>query len=164
MVGGCQEYTGAPYFAAISALKVGADLSHVFCTREAAPVIKSYSPELIVHPVLDSPAAVQEVQKWLPRLHALVVGPGLGRDEQLLGSVQGILEASKATGIPIVIDAVSVASPLPTVSTGPRRLPSEGSFVSCTGWAVAGGAAADPRPGLPQGHSHSQPRGVRQAL
>nr|XP_008251451.2 ATP-dependent (S)-NAD(P)H-hydrate dehydratase isoform X1 [Oryctolagus cuniculus] len=98
-------YTGAPYFAAISALKVGADLSHVFCTREAAPVIKSYSPELIVHPVLDSPAAVQEVQKWLPRLHALVVGPGLGRDEQLLGSVQGILEASKATGIPIVIDA-----------------------------------------------------------
>nr|KAF6374703.1 NAD(P)HX dehydratase [Pipistrellus kuhlii] len=52
IVGGCQEYTGAPYFAAISALKVGADLSHVFCTREAAPVIKSYSPELIVHPVL----------------------------------------------------------------------------------------------------------------
>ncbi|XP_029794256.1 ATP-dependent (S)-NAD(P)H-hydrate dehydratase [Suricata suricatta] len=52
VVGGCQEYTGAPYFAAISALKVGADLSHVFCTREAAPVIKSYSPELIVHPVL----------------------------------------------------------------------------------------------------------------
>ncbi|KAF3825658.1 hypothetical protein GH733_006485 [Mirounga leonina] len=51
VVGGCQEYTGAPYFAAISALK-GADLSHVFCTREAAPVIKSYSPELIVHPVL----------------------------------------------------------------------------------------------------------------
>ena len=30
----------------------GADLSHVFCTQEAAPVIKAYSPELIVHPVL----------------------------------------------------------------------------------------------------------------
>lgn len=30
----------------------GADLSHVFCAIEAAPVIKSYSPELIVHPVL----------------------------------------------------------------------------------------------------------------
>ncbi|XP_074048131.1 uncharacterized protein LOC141491271 isoform X2 [Macrotis lagotis] len=52
IVGGCQEYTGAPYFAAISALKVGADLSHVFCTKDAAPVIKAYSPELIVHPVL----------------------------------------------------------------------------------------------------------------
>jgi len=30
----------------------GADLSYVFCTRDAAPVIKSYSPELIVYPVL----------------------------------------------------------------------------------------------------------------
>ncbi|XP_073068458.1 ATP-dependent (S)-NAD(P)H-hydrate dehydratase isoform X2 [Manis javanica] len=105
IVGGCQEYTGAPYFAAISALRVGADLSHVFCTREAAPVIKSYSPELIVHPVLDSPDAVHDVEKWLPRLHALVVGPGLGRDGALLDNVKGILEASKARDIPIVIDA-----------------------------------------------------------
>ncbi|XP_032170299.1 ATP-dependent (S)-NAD(P)H-hydrate dehydratase isoform X3 [Mustela erminea] len=105
VVGGCQEYTGAPYFAAISALKVGADLSHVFCTREAAPVIKSYSPELIVHPVLDSPSAVRDVEEWLPRLHALVVGPGLGRDDALLENVKGILEASKARDIPVVIDA-----------------------------------------------------------
>ncbi|KAK1341941.1 hypothetical protein QTO34_016692 [Cnephaeus nilssonii] len=99
------RYTGAPYFAAISALKAGADLSHVFCTREAAPVIKSYSPELIVHPVLDSPDAVHEVEKWLPRLHALVVGPGLGREDALLKNVKGILEASKARAIPVVIDA-----------------------------------------------------------
>ncbi|XP_054430373.1 ATP-dependent (S)-NAD(P)H-hydrate dehydratase isoform X2 [Pteronotus mesoamericanus] len=105
IVGGCQEYTGAPYFAAISALKVGADLSHVFCTREAAPVIKSYSPELIVHPVLDRPDAVHEVERWLPRLHALVVGPGLGREDALLKNVEGILEASKARAIPVVIDA-----------------------------------------------------------
>ncbi|XP_073877514.1 ATP-dependent (S)-NAD(P)H-hydrate dehydratase isoform X10 [Macaca fascicularis] len=125
VVGGCQEslrsapylehsrcretagitYTGAPYFAAISALKVGADLSHVFCASAAAPVIKAYSPELIVHPVLDSPSAVDEVEKWLPRLHALVVGPGLGRDDVLLRNVQGILEASKARDIPVVIDA-----------------------------------------------------------
>ncbi|DAA23710.1 ATP-dependent (S)-NAD(P)H-hydrate dehydratase isoform X2 [Bos indicus x Bos taurus] len=105
VVGGCREYTGAPYFAAISALKVGADLSHVFCTQEAAPVIKAYSPELIVHPVLDSPEAVRDVEQWLPRLHALVVGPGLGRDDALLENVKGILEASKARGIPVVIDA-----------------------------------------------------------
>ena len=50
--GGCVLYTGAPYFAAISALKAGADLVHVFCEKAAGSVIKSYSPELIVHPVL----------------------------------------------------------------------------------------------------------------
>ncbi|XP_074819764.1 ATP-dependent (S)-NAD(P)H-hydrate dehydratase isoform X3 [Natator depressus] len=152
IVGGCQEYTGAPYFAAISALKVGADLSHVFCTKDAAAVIKSYSPELIVHPVLynvvkqcsggskqvrynadspitwdsvkyaaapseriwqdnakkstsDRPNAVHEVEKWLPRLHSVVIGPGLGRDDVLLENAKGIIEKAKVKGIPIVIDA-----------------------------------------------------------
>ncbi|XP_010878691.2 ATP-dependent (S)-NAD(P)H-hydrate dehydratase isoform X2 [Esox lucius] len=105
IIGGCQEYTGAPYFAAISALKVGADLSHVFCTKDAATVIKSYSPELIVHPVLDSPNAVEEIEKWLPRLHSLVVGPGLGRDEMLLKNAKEVIEKSKSRDIPIVIDA-----------------------------------------------------------
>ena len=32
--------------------QVGADMTWVFCTETAAPVIKSYSPELIVLPVL----------------------------------------------------------------------------------------------------------------
>ncbi|XP_030642357.1 ATP-dependent (S)-NAD(P)H-hydrate dehydratase isoform X2 [Chanos chanos] len=105
IIGGCQEYTGAPYFAAISALKTGADLSHVFCTKDAATVIKSYSPELIVHPVLDSPNAVEEIEKWLPRLHSLVVGPGLGREDMLLKTAKDVIEKSKTRGIPIVIDA-----------------------------------------------------------
>lgn len=39
---------GAPYYAAASALKMGADLSFVFCAKEATIPIKSYSPELMV--------------------------------------------------------------------------------------------------------------------
>lgn len=35
-------------------------------------------------PFSDSPNAVHEVEKWLPRLHSVVIGPGLGRDEVLL--------------------------------------------------------------------------------
>uniref|UniRef100_A0A3B3X0W8 ATP-dependent (S)-NAD(P)H-hydrate dehydratase n=1 Tax=Poecilia mexicana TaxID=48701 RepID=A0A3B3X0W8_9TELE len=105
IIGGCKDYTGAPYFAAISALKVGGDLSHVFCTKDAATVIKSYSPELIVHPVLDSPNAVEEIEKWLPRLHGLVVGPGLGREDFLLKTAKALIERSRARDIPIVIDA-----------------------------------------------------------
>lgn len=72
--GGCTMYTGAPYFAAISALKSGADLVHVFCEREAGQVIKTYSPELIVHPVLDTEYILEEIDQWLPRLNCVLIG------------------------------------------------------------------------------------------
>ena len=47
---------------------------HVFCEKEAGNVIKSYSPELIVHPVLDTEYVLEEIDKWLPRLHCVVIG------------------------------------------------------------------------------------------
>ena len=68
VLGGCSDYTGAPFYAAISALKLGADLSHVFCEERAAAPIKSYSPELIVHGVLregEAPAQARELQEAL---------------------------------------------------------------------------------------------------
>ncbi|GMT17271.1 hypothetical protein PFISCL1PPCAC_8568, partial [Pristionchus fissidentatus] len=99
VIGGSMEYTGAPYFAAISMLKVGADLSHVFSPPDAAPVIKSYSPELIVHPNL-VPGS------WLQRLDSLLVGPGLGREEKSMDVArESILEAQRID-CPLVVDAV----------------------------------------------------------
>ncbi|XP_076933532.1 ATP-dependent (S)-NAD(P)H-hydrate dehydratase-like isoform X2 [Bidens hawaiensis] len=117
VVGGCREYTGAPYFSAISALKIGADLSHVICTKDAAPVIKSYSPELIVHPLLEDTYSVKEedrksaatlvlaeVDKWLERFDCLVIGPGLGRDPFLLDCVSDIMKHARRSNVPMVID------------------------------------------------------------
>ncbi|KAM1281341.1 hypothetical protein ACFX15_021521 [Malus domestica] len=117
VIGGCREYTGAPYFSAISALKIGADLSHVFCTKDAASVIKSYSPELIVHPILEesynvrdedrsfiSEKVLAEVDKWMERFDCLVVGPGLGRDPFLLDCVSNIMKHARRSNVPIVID------------------------------------------------------------
>lgn len=52
VIGGSAAYTGAPYFAAYSAMQVGADYGNVYCTKEAAQAIKSYSPELVVFPVM----------------------------------------------------------------------------------------------------------------
>jgi ATP-dependent NAD(P)H-hydrate dehydratase len=81
IVGGSKEYSGAPYFASISALRAGADLAYVFTTREAAAVIKAYSPELIVLPVLDAENNELEMHTWIGKVHSLVIGPGLGRSE-----------------------------------------------------------------------------------
>ncbi|KAJ0491882.1 putative ATP-dependent NAD(P)H-hydrate dehydratase [Helianthus annuus] len=117
VLGGCREYTGAPYFSAISALKIGADLSHVICTKDAAPVIKSYSPELIVHPLLEESYSVREedrksvstlilaeVDKWMERFDCLVIGPGLGRDPFLLDCVSDIMKHARQRNVPMVID------------------------------------------------------------
>ncbi|GAQ89591.1 hypothetical protein KFL_005400010 [Klebsormidium nitens] len=120
VLGGCREYTGAPFFAAISALKIGADLSHVFCAKGAGTVIKSYSPELIVHPVLEESyehesASAQEreqvaekafsaIREWLPRFDCLVVGPGLGRDDLLLRTVAKVIREARSAELPLVLD------------------------------------------------------------
>lgn len=44
VVGGSFEFTGAPFYSAISSLRVGGDLSHIFCSKFSSPAIKSYSP------------------------------------------------------------------------------------------------------------------------
>lgn len=104
--GGSTDYTGAPYFAAISALKVGADLVHVFCCAGAAIPIKSYSPELMVHPVLDDPNdAMKLIEPWLERLHVLVIGPGLGRDPAVLATIRQLITACRSLKKPLVLDA-----------------------------------------------------------
>lgn len=106
IIGGSREYTGAPYFAALSAMKTGADLSYVFCTSDSSTVIKTYSPELIVLPCLDSKHALEDLVANLPKLHALVVGPGLGRCESTWLVVQTFLtQHAKQRGIPIILDA-----------------------------------------------------------
>lgn len=98
-------FTGAPYFSAISALKVGADLVHVFCTNTAASVIKTYSPDLIVHPLLDSENAVKEIEPWLDRLHVILIGPGLGRENDILATVTELVKVCRRLNKPLVFDA-----------------------------------------------------------
>ncbi|KAK9815408.1 hypothetical protein WJX72_003195 [[Myrmecia] bisecta] len=136
-IGGCREYTGAPYFASTTVLKVGADLSHVFCTENAATVIKSYNPELMVHPYIPDEDfrrqmammaatvpkeaglfsgnpysqdqivtdAFQAIDRWLERFDAVIIGPGLGRDELVHATVKEVIKALRKLNIPMVIDA-----------------------------------------------------------
>lgn len=116
VLGGCREYTGAPYYSAISSLKVGCDLSHIFCAEAAGTPIKSYSPEIIVHPTLqekdeknvpdsaEKAKIVSSVTNWFQAIHSLVVGPGLGRDSLLWETTSDIILRAKEKELPIVLD------------------------------------------------------------
>ncbi|KAF9925595.1 hypothetical protein FBU30_004648 [Linnemannia zychae] len=121
ILGGSNEYTGAPYFSAMSALRLGADLSHVICDEDAATAIKSYSPDLIVHPLIkirETTAAkdknvsskiwaktYDEIESLLKRIHVLVVGPGLSRDKGMLQTAKHAIGIARNQDLPIVIDA-----------------------------------------------------------
>lgn len=104
--GGSIEYTGAPYYSAISALKAGCDLSYVVCASEAAVAIKSYSPELIVYPTLYNRDSLPEtLDSLVPRLHAAVVGPGFGRSDAGFDAFKTVVNRLKSSNLPFIIDA-----------------------------------------------------------
>lgn len=49
----------------------------------------------------------EEMDKWLPRLHALVIGPGLGRDKTVLANVEKLIGTlrKQENPVPLVVDA-----------------------------------------------------------
>jgi ATP-dependent NAD(P)H-hydrate dehydratase len=115
IVGGSIDYTGAPYYAAQSSLLFGADLATIFCSTDSLIPIKSYSPELMVTPLYDSAEIelldddmiatqiVNKLKPYLPRLHALVVGPGLGRHPKLLSNLSPSIRLATETHLPCVV-------------------------------------------------------------
>ncbi|KAI9595032.1 Ribokinase-like protein [Syncephalis fuscata] len=114
VIGGSEEYTGAPFFSAISAMKLATDLAHIICEPSAATAIKSYSPDLIVHPLIrtksNAPTELADTTKeriasLLARLHVLVIGPGLSRDSHMQQAAHETIIMARERGLPIVIDA-----------------------------------------------------------
>jgi len=118
VVGGSLEYTGAPYFAAISSLKTGADMSYVICSHSAATPLKCYDPDLIVLPLLRTAkeqlhhAAAEQSDEtlaaeglsWIERAHAVVIGPGLGRDVAMQNGAARLIAGAKSRNLPIIFD------------------------------------------------------------
>lgn len=109
IVGGSRDYTGAPYFASMSSMRLGADMSHTICEPSAGNVIKTYSPDLIVHRILGEDRSPSDIKKDMEgifaRLHSLVLGPGLGRDEHMQKCGKIALQLAKEHDIWTVCDA-----------------------------------------------------------
>nr|OQO16753.1 ATP-dependent (S)-NAD(P)H-hydrate dehydratase [Rachicladosporium sp. CCFEE 5018] len=110
-----EDYTGAPYFSAMASAKLGADMSHVICEPGAGAVIKTYSPNLMVHPYmrqeknLAQNETIESVSKtvidMLDRLHVIVVGPGLGRDPARQETCARVLVEARKRNVSFVLDA-----------------------------------------------------------
>lgn len=95
-------------------MKFGGDLSYVFCSKQSSIPIKSYSPEFMVSSFYDADTltddshynhAVNVVTEVFPRIHTIVIGPGLGRDKHVHNIVSIIITKAIESKIPFVIDA-----------------------------------------------------------
>lgn len=128
VIGGDATFTGAPYYSAQAGLKFGGDLSYVFTAEQAVIPIKSYSPELMVTPFYNSNEIMGEkplytdegrsiiyeqmamsmasrIKPHLSKMHALVIGPGLGREPQVFESVLQVIKQAREIELPLVLDA-----------------------------------------------------------
>lgn len=121
VVGGAPGYFGAPRLAGEAALRMGAGYVGLAVPRSIIGPIASSVPEIIFHPTADgdgrrSAEAVQEAINESRRYGALVIGPGLGRDEV----ATALLEALFAHREP------EAEEDHPTSPFGiPRRLPAK---------------------------------------
>jgi NAD(P)H-hydrate epimerase len=94
LVVGGGPYTGAPALAAQAAMRAGADLVRVACPRGVAREVQSYEPGLIVEPFDADSLTAARVSDLLDRAaahDAVVLGPGIGRDDATAEAVRDFL-------------------------------------------------------------------------
>jgi NAD(P)H-hydrate epimerase len=108
VVGGGWQYSGAPALAALAALRGGCDLAVVIAPQSVSGAIRSFSPNLIVQEVEGlkfTPKHVDMVIKTAERFDCVVVGPGMGVDEEVFEAARLIIDKLRNLGKPMVIDA-----------------------------------------------------------
>lgn len=106
VIGGGRLYHGAPFLSGSAALRSGVDLVYLCVPQIITCAIRSLSPNLIVIPRPDvkiTVGAVNKFLRWLPKVDAAVVGPGLGR--QRTDGTSKLVRELLFDGTKVVIDA-----------------------------------------------------------
>ena len=82
IVAGSDRYRGAALLAARGALRAGAGLVVLASPTNVCDVVSGALPECIVEPLEEAETLRDVLERWQRRCCALVVGPGLDRDER----------------------------------------------------------------------------------
>ena len=104
---GSRGYTGAAYLAAMGALRSGAGLIFLGVPESIYAIEAVKLNEPVVFPLPDeagklSEAAIPEILERIPKMDAVLIGPGLGQSEGTFKVVKAVLENAAC---PVVLDA-----------------------------------------------------------
>ncbi len=109
IVGGSQGLTGAPLLSSLAALRSGSGLVSLACPNGIAFEAKAGFPDIMTIPLggtsedrLWSPDFLEQLAPHLAASNALVLGPGMGRDESALSFLSALLPMQRP---PSIIDA-----------------------------------------------------------
>ena len=104
---GSEGYTGAAYLSAMGALRSGAGLVFLGVPRSIYAIEAVKLTEAVVFPLPDSDGklsadAIPEILNRLPKMDAVLVGPGLGQSREVEEVVKTVLQQAAC---PVVLDA-----------------------------------------------------------
>jgi hydroxyethylthiazole kinase-like uncharacterized protein yjeF len=108
IIGGSENFTGAPAFSALAATKCGTDLVYVASPAKTSEIIASYSPDLITVKLPGDHLnlrALPELSKWTATADAIVLGPGIGLHEETVDTVKKLISELGELNKPMVLDA-----------------------------------------------------------
>jgi NAD(P)H-hydrate epimerase len=100
-------YSGAPALAALGAYRTGIDLVHVFVPDSSYDPVSGFIPELIVHRLpgdIFTEEHLDFVLEKISEFDAVVVGPGIGKQEQTRKAVVELVRSCDN----IVLDADAI--------------------------------------------------------
>ncbi len=141
VVGGSWMYHGAPFLAAMAALRCGADLAYIAAPEKTALSIRALSPAVIVMPLTDmklTRGAARRILKLLPRADSLVIGPGLESGSE--PGIELVVDEAAALGKGMVLDAGALYPKILKRVSGKRVVltPHAGEFKRVFGVEVSG--------------------------
>lgn len=119
IIGGNDRFHGAPILASISsrmtlaALRVGLGYAVTCVPQSVAPIAKSISPNLIVCKFAGENLSMQDAKMLkaeIDKAQSVVIGPGLGKDEDSQKAAAELIKYSVGKGKRIIVDADSIFS------------------------------------------------------
>ncbi|MBD3229006.1 MAG: NAD(P)H-hydrate dehydratase [Candidatus Lokiarchaeota archaeon] len=111
VIGGSNQYSGAPAIAGLAAYRTGSDLVIILAPKKISTPLRSYSPNLIVreysNDFLNSTALEKNID-LLEWADSIIIGPGLGKREETYKAIDVFFNLIKGKNKSILIDADAI--------------------------------------------------------
>jgi NAD(P)H-hydrate epimerase len=141
VIGGSNEFIGAPILASMGALRSGVDLVYLAAPPPVITAAASLCPDLIPITLSNETltnADLPIIEEVIPRVDALLIGPGLGEHHETLDTIGKVHSLAKKHGRPMVLDAdaLKVVTRLMKIKANTILTPHAGEFRRIAGFEI----------------------------